>query len=157
MSQYAAKTEVPVEKSRAEIEATIRRYGADSFISGWEGDRAMVQFRASDRYVRFVMALPDQKDPAFNEYRQGSVTFSRKPEEAAKRWEQACRQKWRALALMIKAKLEAVSSGIVAFEEEFLAHVLMPDGRTLYEHAKEPLAVAYDSGEVRPLLPGPQR
>ena len=31
-----------------------------------------------------------------------------------KHWEQACRQKWRALALVIKAKLEAVAAGATA-------------------------------------------
>ncbi len=52
----------------------------------------------------------------------------------------------------LEAKLEAIESGIVTFAEEFLAHVVMPDGRTLYENVKGPLAVAYDKGEVRPLL-----
>ena len=36
------------------------------------------------------------------------------------RWEQACRQRWRALALVIKAKLEAIDAEISTFEEEFL-------------------------------------
>ena len=40
------------------------------------------------------------------------------------------RQRWRALALCIKAKLEAVECGITSFEEEFLAHVVMPNGQT---------------------------
>ncbi len=30
----------------------------------------------------------------------------------------------------------------------------MADGRTLYEQVKAPLALFYDSGEVRPLLGG---
>ena len=44
-----------------------------------------------------------------------------------------------------------IESGIVTFEEEFLGHILMPDGRIPYEHANAPLALAYDSGKVRPL------
>ena len=154
MTRYAAKTEVPVEKTRAEIEATVRRYGADSFLSGWEGDSAMLQFRCAGRFVKFVMILPSREEDRFCVYLLGSVRYRRKSEQAAKLWEQACRQKWRALALMIKAKLEAVESGIVTFEEEFLAHVLMPDGRSLYEHAKAPLAHAYDTGGSQALLPG---
>ncbi|HWF01594.1 MAG TPA: hypothetical protein VG248_17460 [Caulobacteraceae bacterium] len=47
--------------------------------------------------------------------------------------EQACRQKWRALALVIKAKLEAVSAGITTVEDEFLAQTMMGDGRTVGE------------------------
>ena len=36
MTKYAATTDVPAEKSRAEIEATLRRYGATGFAYGWE-------------------------------------------------------------------------------------------------------------------------
>lgn len=153
MSQYAATTQVSVEKSRAEIETTVQRYGADGFVSGWEGNRAMVQFRCDERYVKFVMTLPARDDPAFSLYTQGKSTFRRPDGEILKRWEQACRQKWRALALMIKAKLEAVESGIVSFEQEFLPHILLPDGGTVYEHTKERVRIAYDQGTMQPLLP----
>jgi hypothetical protein len=34
---YAANTTVAPEKSRAEIERTLRRYGADAFSYGYEG------------------------------------------------------------------------------------------------------------------------
>ena len=42
-----------------------------------------------------------------------------------------CRQRWRALNLAIKAKLEAVESGIVTFDQEFLAHIVGPSGQTV--------------------------
>ena len=156
MSKFAAKTGVPIEKTRAEIESTVRRYGADGFLSGWEGSKAMVQFRCSERYVRFNMVLPDQNEERFTIYVLGHGNrYSRKESEARKLWEQACRQKWRALALMIKAKLEGVESGIVTFEEEFLAHIVLPNGQTVYERAKEPLAIAYATGEAQAFLTGP--
>ena len=157
MTRYAATTEVSVEKSRAEIETIVRRYGAEGFISGWEGARAMVQFRAQARYVRFLMTLPARDEERFTTFMRGSSKHKRTPEQAASQWEQACRQKWRALALMIKAKLEAVESGIVTFEQEFFPHVMMPDGRTVYEAAREQVAVAYETGDMQPLLPAPGR
>ena len=43
-------------------------------------------------------------------------------------WEQVCRQRWRALLLIIRAKLEAVASGITTLENEFLANIVLPDG-----------------------------
>ena len=155
MSQFASKTEVPVEKTRAEIETTVKRYGADSFLSGWEGPKAMIQFRCKDRFVRFDMMLPDREDERFTEYRQGRTRFRRKPSASEKLWEQACRQKWRALLLMIKAKLEGVESGIVTFEQEFLAHIVLPDGKTIYDRVREPIALAYDKGDGSLFLPGP--
>lgn len=36
MSRYAATTEVTSEKSRAEIERTVSRYGATGFMYGWQ-------------------------------------------------------------------------------------------------------------------------
>jgi hypothetical protein len=61
------------------------------------------------------------------------------------------------LALVIKAKLEAVDSGITTFEDEFLAHIVMPDGQTVASHIKPGIAAAYESGTMTPLLPPPGR
>lgn len=155
MGKFASQTSVPVEKSKAEIEATVRRYGAEGFIAGWEGDRAMLQFKCQDRYVRFLMAMPDRKEKRFTEYRRrGSCSATmRSPAAAEEAWEQACRQIWRALALMVKAKLEGVDSGIATFEAEFLANIVMPDGKTVYEKTRELIAIAYEKGDMPTLLP----
>lgn len=57
------------------------------------------------------------------------------------------------LLLVIRAKLEAVESGISVFEDEFLANVVMPDGRTVSQHSRPMIATAYETGRVQPLLP----
>ena len=57
-------------------------------------------------------------------------------------------------ALAIKAKLEAVEAGISSFEEEFLAHVVLPDGSTFGAWAKPQLAAVYAGGSMPALLPG---
>jgi hypothetical protein len=43
------------------------------------------------------------------------------------------RQRWRALSLVIKAKLESVESGIATIEQEFLANIVTPGGQTMAE------------------------
>lgn len=58
---------------------------------------------------------------------------------------------------MIKAKLEAVASSITTFEDEFLSHIVLPDGQTVGRHVKPRIAAAYESGQMTPLLPGPSR
>lgn len=157
MSRYAERTSVSAAKSRAEIEDVLLRYGAAGFGYMTQGDRAMVEFATEDRRVRFVVLLPDPQDEQFR------MTPARRrvrtPEQRHAAWEQACRQRWRALALVVKAKLEAVETGITTFEEEFLAHIVMPDGRTVGEHALPAVDEAYRLGEVRPLLalPGGDR
>lgn len=154
---YAEKTTVSVEKSRAEIERTLEKYGANQFAYGRDDDRglASIQFAASDRHIRFIIHLPSKQDQTFWRHKRGRRT----PEAAHSQWEQACRQKWRALALCIKAKLEAVDANISEFEEEFMAHIVLPDGATVGEFLKPQIKQAYQTGGMPPgisgLLPSP--
>ena len=146
--RYAARTDVPPERSRAEIESALRRYGATKFGYMHEIALAVVAFEIGGRRIRFTITEPRQDDPALKR---------RDARSSKAAWEQAVRQRWRALALVIKAKLEAVSSGIVTIEDEFLAHTVLPSGRTVAEEALPRIAEAYRSGLDVPLLPGPCR
>jgi hypothetical protein len=48
MSRYAEWTEVTVEKSKAEIEGLLRRYGATGFLYGWNEGSAVIGRNFSD-------------------------------------------------------------------------------------------------------------
>jgi hypothetical protein len=139
--RYAESTSVSEEKSRAEIQATLKRYGATAFGYAEEGWRAMISFKADDRYVRIVLPLPQP----------------RTTRDQGKSWEASherqTRQAWRALALVVKAKLEAIAAGIATFEDEFMAHIVMPDGKTFREHASPAIQQAYLTGEMPSLVP----
>lgn len=154
MAQFAAATEVSVEKSRAEIERLITRYGATSTAFMNAPGRAMILFEAKKRRVMFELPLPAIEDKVFQRDGRGSA---RSPEKRYQAWEQTCRQRWRALALVIKAKLEAVASGITSFEDEFLAHIMMPDGQTVGAHVKPSIESWYTGGNMQPLLPPPSK
>ena len=56
--RYAQSTHVSTAKSKAEIEHTLVRYGATSFLSGTQGDRAMIAFEMKERRQRFILPLP---------------------------------------------------------------------------------------------------
>lgn len=150
MPKYAATTEVSSDRSRAEIERTLDRYGATKFMYGWDQDRAIVGFQISDRQVRFVLPMPDHADPEFTRTPTGRARAETQVREA---YEQAVRQRWRALNLVIKAKLEAVDAGIVTFDAEFLAHIVLPDGRTVSEDVVPKIEQAYANHQVPELLP----
>lgn len=137
-----------------EIEQTLRRYGADAFSYGWQESSAMIAFRACDRHVRFTISMPVKGDEEFTHYKRGSSVHERTAEAAERAWEQACRQRWRALALVVKAKLEAVDTGISEFESEFLANIVLPNGDTVAEQIKPYIQQAYIEGRMldRPLL-----
>ena len=63
-------------------------------------------------------------------------------------WEQACRERWRSLALCIKAKLETVRSGISSFEVEFMPHfVIGPRGQTVADRIIPQLEESVKSGK----------
>lgn len=151
MSRYAENTNVGTDKSRAEIERTLQRYGCQSFMYGTSGAKAVVQFDAHNRRIRFDLPLPD---PAAAEFTQTPTGRERSEKQAHDAWEQACRQRWRALALAIKAKLEAVECGITDFESEFLAHIVLPDGGTVGKWMLPQVQRAYDTGTMPPLLEG---
>lgn len=153
MSRYAANTEVSSSKSRDEIERILQRYGADQFMYGWQDQAAVVAFRANDRRVRFILPLPDRNSPEFTRYKRGYTEHARTEEQATKLYEQAIRQRWRALALVIKAKLEAVEAGISEFEDEFLANIMLPTGQTVGEWMRPQVADAYLTGAMPQLLP----
>jgi hypothetical protein len=152
MAKFASKTTVSSEKSKQEIERILTRYGAEEFLYGVRPDCAIVAFKMMGRNIRFNLPLPDRNSTEFTEYMRGSSCWERTPEAAGKMYEQAIRQKWRALALVIKAKLEAVESEITDFEDEFLAHIVLPGGQTMGQIAKPQIAIAYESGEMPTLL-----
>lgn len=153
MSRYAAETTVSQERSRAEIEEIVLRYGADQFMSGWEGNRALIGFRADGRFVRFVLTLPDRNERQFTHVKMRGFTKTRSEGQAIKHWEQAVRQRWRAMLLSIKAKLESVASKIETFEEAFMPHIVLPGGRTMSETILPQLEEVYRTGELPRLLP----
>lgn len=146
---YAENTTVDSTKSRAEIERTLERYGANSFGYATQPGRAVVQFEMENRHVRFVVPLPDRDDKRFTLTPTGRKAS---PDQVSAKYEQAVRQKWRALALVVKAKLEAVEAGISVFEQEFLANIIMPGGKTVYENVQGGIEQAYQSGKVSQLL-----
>lgn len=152
MGRYAENTQVPSDRSRADIERTLGRYGAAGFMYGWQGDRAVIAFELEGRRIRFDLPMPDRRSTEFTRTDTGR---ERSPAQAEKAHEQAVRQRWRALHLVIKAKLEAVDSGITEFDEEFLAHIVLPSGDTVGRWMLPQVARSYESGQMPALLPAP--
>lgn len=135
MARFAEKTRVPVGQTRNEIEQILKRYGAKAFMSGQNATEAVIAFEAKDRRVMFRLAMPDARKFIGDKFAQ---------EE---------RRLWRALGMCIKAKLEAVESGIASFEDEFLANIVMPDGQTVADHVRPRIASSYQEGKMLPFFP----
>jgi hypothetical protein len=154
---YAENTSVPVEKSRAEIERLLMQHKCSKFMAGvdHEAHRATVQFQAHNRIVKFELDLPNEADPKYRRIKNSYL--QRTASGVAKVVDQENRTRWRALLLVIKAKLEAVESGIATFEDEFLAHVLLPNQQTVAEYIGPQVDQIYKTGRMPPermLTPG---
>lgn len=151
--RYAEGSSVSSEGSRSEIDRLLMRYGATSFVFGYKDDAAMVAFEMRGRRIKFILPMPDRNGEEFTMRpinQNASVRCT--PEQAMARYEQATRERWRALVLCIKAKLEAVESKIETFEEAFLPHIVMANGRTIGETLIPDIARIVDASKMPPLL-----
>lgn len=134
-AKFAVDTKVPINQTRAEIEALLTKFGASSLAFALQQDKAIIMFECNDRRVRFDLPLPKGASDA----QTGRLH----------------REKWRALFLAIKAKLVSVDTDIETFEEAFLAHVVLADGSTVGQHARPAIEHQYKTGQMVPLLGGP--
>lgn len=148
--KYAQTTSVSVDASRNEIEKTLKRYGAKAFAYATQDTRALIMFEFNGKRIRFILNLPYINERRFTH--TPSRGTRRSPEAQMQEWEQACRQKWRALLLVIKAKLEAVDSGISIFEEEFMANIVLPNNQTVGEYVLPQVDSCYISNKLPPMI-----
>jgi L-rhamnose mutarotase len=129
MKRYAAKTKVPADRSRNELENLLQAHGATQRAIFFDDEQGMVhvQFRMTERMVKISFTTPPKK-------------------------EQETRQAWRACILIVKAKLEYIASGASTVEREFLADILTPDGRTVHQLLAGQVAQMFKTGKLPPLL-----
>lgn len=158
MPTYARDTTVDSGASRAEIERTLKRFGCEAFGYMSDPTGAQIIFEIGGRRVKFVLPLPDPAADEFKytvrKYKYTTSRVARSPEAARSAYEQAVRQRWRALALCIKAKLEAIESGIETADEAFMAHLILAGGRTMAEAVAPHLEEVIESGALTLSLPG---
>lgn len=134
---YAEETKVPVVQSKTDIETILMKYGAVQFASFSSQEQAGIMFTMNERQIKFLLKLPK-----LNEFR------------SEKQFNQKTRSLWRGLLLCIKSKLVSVESDITTFEEEFMAHTVLPDGLTVAEFMAPQIEAAYETGQVPAMLPG---
>jgi hypothetical protein len=154
MGLYAQDTHVSIIVSKGEIERMIRKYGAGQLYSmeDAENGRMLIGFTAHGRMVRFEIIVPKPEEFAVSPAGRARLEGVR-----IQLAEKELRRRWRALLLVIKAKLEAVSSAIAIFEQEFFGYIVMPGGDSLYHLAKD--SVSKSLATERPPvfnLPGPE-
>ena len=139
MAKYARDTTVSADRSKAEIEKTLIRYGVDEFMYGRSASGAGIAFTLKGRTVKLNVPLPKRDD--FRPNKTGEMA-----------WEKECRRVWRVLLLWIKANLEVVESGLITFEDIFLAQTCLPDGSTVGQSIQKTIDAMATSGKMQKLL-----
>lgn len=138
---FASKTKVPVDRSQAEIRKILMKHGATAFGFAEKGNIHILTFELHNR--RMLFRLPVLPQPT-----KGERNFAAKEAHV----EQFTRSRWRALVLAVKAKLECVEAGITSIEQEFLAHIVLPNGSTVMDEINGQLDAAYRDAKMPPLL-----
>ena len=123
---YAAQTSVPISNTKTHIEELLAKHGTAGFGYATKAERSLVACSMSGPRVQIMLGLPSTDD-----YPRTTRNAKRTSAAQQSAWEQACRQRWRALLLIMRAKLKAVESGITTLESEFLANIVLPDGGTV--------------------------
>jgi hypothetical protein len=154
-SRYAEQTSVAVEKTQSDLKKLLREYKCDAIMMGEERARAVVGFKLGDKMMRFNLPLPSVDDRAVKYTPSGK--WLRSEAGRVEALEQVSRSRWRALLLAIRAKLEAVAIGITTIEEEFLAHIVLPSGRTVGDTVIPEVQAALEGRGEQTLLPSRER
>lgn len=129
---YAEGTSVSVEKSRAELDALLAKHGATQrgIMADDDEGRGAVMFVLRERKYRLDIPLPKKADLETPKH------WYRMDAAAREQWfrkelEQRSRERWRAVVLLLKAKLELVRLKMSTVEKEFMADLVLPNGRTV--------------------------
>lgn len=149
--RYAEGTDVDVSKTKADIERLLSKHGATGFAHAWEGGRSVLMFRLRGRMLRYEIECPNPERYAVTQ--KGRLRH--KSELAEKAAEKEHKRRWRALYLIIRAKLEIVESSdapSVAFDREFMAYICLPNGRTIGDVLVPQIARSYETGKTPKLL-----
>lgn len=169
---YARGTKVDVARSRVEIDVLLSRHGASSvaILNDDENSRAAIAFTLKGARFRVELPLPSRDDvtPKKKEWREGKWIvlegkaeeprdWNRKSADQRRAWvdeqlAQGQRERWRAVLLLLKSKLEIVRLGLVTLEHEFMADMVLPNGGTVAEQLAHAIRNGLGSGDAPRLL-----
>jgi hypothetical protein len=127
---YARRTTVSPARTRAEIEHELERRGATAFGYNRDGSRNVVAFTLAGLAVRMELPMPDRAE--YKDYKAGNGVLV----SGQKTYDEEVMRRWRALLLVVKAKLVAVDEGITSLEREFLADTVLASGATVLEQIR---------------------
>lgn len=131
-----SQTTVRVENSQAELTRELAKYGI-----------FMVQHTQTDRVfsIAFQVEIEEIKRPITVRV---DVPYQRSDDEEDRLGFREQRRKYRVLFFYVKGLLVAWDGGLKAFMDIFMAHVVLPGGRTVSQDLLPKYQMAIESGEL---------
>lgn len=145
------------EKALGEIQKVLRSFGCNKFGSMADDDakEIMVQFEYRGRMVNVKASIRGYAAAYLREHPVSAFKSTTPGDQKAK--ELAAERKAMHIASVavysilrdwIKGQITAVETGILTFEGAFLGQIMLPNGRTVLEHAEQ--------AQLLPQLGGPK-
>jgi len=139
-TMYLETTEVPAERSMAEIASVLVQAGALEIATTYEGGvPAGVRWRMMlyDRPVWFI--LPAKVDPVYNALYKRRVSGRGRLGgiDTRKLRDTARRVAWRQLLTWVKVQMAMIEHGMAEYGQVFLPYVDSGGGRTAWDHFRE--------------------
>jgi len=133
MSLYMETTEIPPERTIAEITRLLVDKGATGIASKYAAGQVaavMFEMQIGGRPVPFK--LPCRTEAVFKTLQSRRAPAYRRRSEALDQ-ARAPRVAWRQMLRWVQAQMALVETGMVQIEEVFLPYLALQGGRTLYE------------------------
>lgn len=126
------------DKAMAEIQKILHKFGCNKFgtMTDWEAGTLIVQFEWKGQRVTFPANFKGYAAAYLKEKPYTSRMHCTKAEHEAKALEIGSIAVFSILRDWIKAQVTAVETGLISFDEVFMAHVMLPNGQRLIEHAR---------------------
>lgn len=154
MARYAEGTSVPMERSRVEAEKTLVRYGASGFAYSWEHREQALPLPLHHPWCPLRSNPSNPRPPHCTCGRPKTIArqvvivgFKMKTEGGERRVQLEVPMPHE---LEAGSKAKAVASGISTLEAEFLANIVMEDGRTIGAAIVPRLSEAVAGGRLLP-------
>ncbi|HUU57261.1 MAG TPA: hypothetical protein VMW93_07960 [bacterium] len=145
-------TEVPAARSQEGIRGILTKYGIRQvqFTDCWPDGVAVEFIRVEggpggvEKVIRVrVVGKPNADNLVVKKARRRGWRDKTRVPTAERKSDAERRRVYRIIYYHLKSKLEAVAEGLVTFEEEFLPHIVLPSGATVYDELKRHLPAVF--------------
>lgn len=131
--RFAEGTDVPVERSQAELAGILRKHGVlrQAWASAPEGDTLQFELEGHQYRLRIERFDAEGLHAQWELDGRPPTTLKYLPSDTQVQAE--WRRRWRAIVLLLKAKLEFAEGDQSTVVRELMPYALLRDGRTLEE------------------------